>query len=1174
VVGFVFALTGNRAAAQGQNVQLVGSYDTPGKACGVYVTGGLAYVADGSGLQIIAISNPSSPTLRGSYNTPGVAYGVYVTGGLAYIGDDWSGLQIIDVSNPSSPTRRGSHDTGWSAGDVYVSGGLAYLCDGNNGLLIIDVSNPAAPTRLGSYATNPCAAQSVYVTGGLAYVAASSKGLLIIDVSNPAAPTRLGSYLTGVWGFARGVYVTGGLAYVADDSKGLLTIDVSNPAAPTLRGSYDMPEYAEGVYVAGGLAYVADGGHGLLIIDVSNPAAPTLRGSYDTPGDAEGVYVTGGLAYVADGASGLWILQYTGDAPKVAGVILQDSDGDGVGEAGESLIIQMDRNVVVDVAPLRASHFFLPVAGDSLGRTGFAVQKDPVNKRRLILKLGQGARLTARAEFSMSQRLSGAPSGIDLASSFPKTAVISLEGRPAVDGGVRANYDDSGVDIWPDCAAITPGVAVAGQFTAAGASQFYKVTVAATEHLLATLDDLDNRGSNELYLRYGLPPTRSTFDARYETNFAADQDAEIIQTEPGTYYILAYGDSVPNPPSKYTLKAQKLVFFVRSVSPSVVGNTGRVSLEVKGSHFTPATTFTLVRSGGGASISSYRTIYFDSSRMCAMFQFNQTPVGVYNMVAKKGTATANLSGALTIEAVRAPELSFQVEAPSAVRPNVTAPLRIHYENRGNVNLDMTGIVVTYPTSVGITLALPFGWPAPGQSYPQFGGPLGMLIRDLSPGCEGVIEGSVIARAAGAFPIKGWEWIPPNPAPTPVSESTAFACPAVETEPFSVGPPENGSWVYQWTPGENVIHIGLIYHDVENHYGNGEWVILEKLDRGPYMFVTSWDAFVVRTKLEDHGWLGSYKRPGLTDDQIELMRAKFDDLKKKGSPYDWLNKCSDLCNELWKAATGNDIIPGFGPWDGPGYLYYRQKGEYPPVWNMEIMAYALLSSLVKVSLNFPPLPLGLGTAILRQTKQITVVRSWDPNEKIAPAGYGPLRVVRVGSAISYTVLFENDPAHATAPAQCVEITDRLSPLLDWSTFEFDEIAFGEYVIRVPNGMSHYTTSVLTIDLPGGPQRVDVRAGLNIATGVASCTLQCIDPNTDCPPTDPMAGFLPPNDAKHRGEGHVTFTVRSRRSAPMGATIRNSATIKFDTNPPVTTNEVMNRIGSENWTSARSNWQLYR
>jgi hypothetical protein len=456
VVGVVFALAGNRAAGQGQNVRLVGHCDTGG--FGVYVTGGLAYVADyDAGLQIIDVSNPAVPTLRGSYDTPGYAFGVYVTGGLAYVADGTTGgLQIIDVSNPTAPTLRGSYDTPGHAWGVYVLGGLAYVGDHWSGLQIIDVSNPSSPQLRGSYDT-PFDAKGVYVTGGLAYVANGWRvpyyswgGLQIIDVSNPSAPTLRGSYDTP--GCANGVYVTGGLAYVAATTSGLQIIDVSNPAAPTLRGSYATPNLALGVYVTGGLAYVANGSYehysswtGLQIIDVSNPSAPQLRGSYDTPGDACDVYVTGGLAYVtADG--GLWILQFTGDAPRLQSATVADVNNNGLTDPGDQLVLTLDRSVVVTTSVLRASHFFLPVAGDSLGRAGFRVGVNPVNSRQIVLTLGQGVRLTRTGTFSMQHRTPGSPSGIDFATSLPLGAIKSLDGISAIDGGVPG-VDDSGVDV-------------------------------------------------------------------------------------------------------------------------------------------------------------------------------------------------------------------------------------------------------------------------------------------------------------------------------------------------------------------------------------------------------------------------------------------------------------------------------------------------------------------------------------------------------------------------------------------------------------------------------------------------------------------------------------------------------------------------------------------------------
>jgi hypothetical protein len=46
---------------------------------------------------VIDISNPASPTLAGSYDTPGEAWAVAISGDYAYVGDAASGLQVIEV---------------------------------------------------------------------------------------------------------------------------------------------------------------------------------------------------------------------------------------------------------------------------------------------------------------------------------------------------------------------------------------------------------------------------------------------------------------------------------------------------------------------------------------------------------------------------------------------------------------------------------------------------------------------------------------------------------------------------------------------------------------------------------------------------------------------------------------------------------------------------------------------------------------------------------------------------------------------------------------------------------------------------------------------------------------------------------------------------------------------
>lgn len=110
-------------------------------------------------------------------------------------------------------------------------------------------------------------------------------------------------------------------------------------------------------------------------------------------------------------------------------------------------------------------------------------------------------------------------------------------------------------------------------------------------------------------------------------------------------------------------------------------------------------------------------------------------------------------------------------------------------------------------------------------------------------------------------------------------------------------------------------------------------------------------------------------------------------------------------------------------------------------------------------------------------------------------------------------------------------------------------------------------------------MDVKAGLDISTGLISVTLTCSDTNTGAFPEDAFAGFLPPNKPElayyetngtrccgpvdtnvlvQPGQGYESYTVRPRTNLVTGVQITNAASIYFDYNDPITTPPVFNTI----------------
>lgn len=188
----------------------------------------------------------------------------------------------------------------------------------------------------------------------------------------------------------------------------------------------------------------------------------------------------------------------------------------------------------------------------------------------------------------------------------------------------------------------------------------------------------------------------------------------------------------------------------------------------------------------------------------------------------------------------------------------------------------------------------------------------------------------------------------------------------------------------------------------------------------------------------------------------------------------------------------------------------------------------------------------------------IVGSVDPNDKYTLAGVGPEHWIHPDHIIPFEVLFENKPT-AAAPAQEVLVTDTLDANLDWSTFELKTVAFNDATVTVPPGLQRYST---TAAVGSDTNAVTVDVSFDSTTGKITWLMRSRDANTGDLPEDPFAGFLPPNDAQHRGEGLLTYTVRPKLTLADGAKIRNQAAIIFDptygANPPILTPTVTNTI----------------
>jgi hypothetical protein len=309
----------------------------PGFANNVDVSGDFAYVAAGStGLQVVSISNRSSPVIVAALDTPGNANDVRIVGNFAFIADGPSGLRIVDVSNPLAPVLVGAIDTPGDAWDVAVSDNRAYVADGVAGLQIINVANPAAPNLLGII--DPPGTQKgvdIDPVRNLAVLASGTSGIHVVNISNPASPVLLGSASLG--GDARDIALKGTTALVADFSRSLTPVDLSVPINPV--PGVSTPSNTGGllqdVVVSGNFSLGADAlfVNGVPIADVSNPNTPIPRATLNfgnfRDDNGTGVAADGSFVYLT-AERGITENGTTGDTRLYIGQYLAQEDRGGI----------------------------------------------------------------------------------------------------------------------------------------------------------------------------------------------------------------------------------------------------------------------------------------------------------------------------------------------------------------------------------------------------------------------------------------------------------------------------------------------------------------------------------------------------------------------------------------------------------------------------------------------------------------------------------------------------------------------------------------------------------------------------------------------------------------------------------------------------------------------------
>ncbi|MBO9562795.1 MAG: hypothetical protein J7621_08480 [Niastella sp.] len=230
----------------------------------------------------------------------------------------------------------------------------------------------------------------------------------------------------------------------------------------------------------------------------------------------------------------------------------------------------------------------------------------------------------------------------------------------------------------------------------------------AGETVMVTLKGDSITGVNELYVRYDSMPTRVVHDLAYPNAMSGNQDIIIPVAQKGTYYILAYGASPVNGAQDVKLLARKINFEVQQVAAKEGGNTGTVTVKIRGAKFEDGMTVQLNDATlGVVTATSVKVI--NSTSLFATFNLQGARLGVYDVrISKPNGQNASLADGFTVVAGSGGGLSggssgggfycnvvnvgveqllgVDVQYPASTRTRRVFPMTINFGNSGNVDI--------------------------------------------------------------------------------------------------------------------------------------------------------------------------------------------------------------------------------------------------------------------------------------------------------------------------------------------------------------------------------------------------------------------------------------------------------------------------------------------------------
>ncbi len=710
---------------------------------------------------------------------------------------------------------------------------------------------------------------------------------------------------------------------------------------------------------------------------------------------------------------------------------------------------------------------------------------------------------------------------------------------------------------------------------AAYASVYYRLNLPEDADLRIKLNSNLNFTENALYLRTDNVPSGPLWDHKHQGSNNASPTMMIPGTTAGDNYLRVSSFSLNF--QNITLQADILPYGIDSISPSVMGQ-GRVTSVIYGAGFREGATVELTDGQNNPVVQGTVLQFRNSMQLQVRWQLEEVPVGVYNLrITNPNEEIALLAQSVTVEPAEAMDVEILSAYNEVIGTRNPATVGLIYQNTSNVDIpyvksglffyhehELVSIaghekLFTRSRMMAETLGASEGLIPEDQLQPPGEDPeflqkvAPVIIRDLAPG-----ENVSFSLTFRNFPISFFSLSASTELLTENEFLTLLGYSALSmrhyiltSDGFATELEYNASEMaelYAQLNNENdfiqsyfsdFVNIGLLDQTSAESY----LYDCPECPDFPDSYATNdpWADNAVFAGDYDPTWLKT--REGMFPDP----------------PSGCDNWGQAIANAYCKASDWTSCIAGAGCIIASPLILKSLAGLFATgvgsvaAAQLGATAFLLCKGMIIGCAFFltnvgPTSPEGVVCS--------QVVEPCDPNEIRGPWGYGDEQFIAQSERVNYTVLFENEPEFASAPAQGVRIELPISENANPLSVRLGSFGFADYVFEVPSNQASYNQRIDLSQQEG--YFLDVVAGLDISNNRVFWLFETIDPATGFTPNDPFTGFLAVNDSTGIGEGFAEFSIIAHEATLTGDTMAHFADIYFDLNQPITTNTHFNTI----------------